>query len=128
MSQVQISASLVKELRDRTGAGMMAAKRALEETGGDVEAAQRLLREQGMAAAGNRAGRAPTEGESLATVSGNVGAIVAVGCETEPVSKNEEFLSFAEAALEAVESGGSDALAGLEERRAGLIRKVGEEQ
>ena len=60
MSQVQISASLVKELRDRTGAGMMAAKRALEETGGDVEAAQRLLREQGMAAAGKRAGRATT--------------------------------------------------------------------
>jgi elongation factor Ts len=126
MSQVQISASLVKELRDRTGAGMMAAKRALEETGGDVEAAQRLLREQGMAAAGKRAGRATTEGEVLATVSGNVGAIVAVGCETEPVSKNEEFLSVAEAALEAVESGGSDALAGLEERRLELIGKIGE--
>jgi elongation factor Ts len=94
---VQISASLVKELRDRTGAGMMDAKRALEETAGDVEAAQRLLREQGMAAAGKKAGRATTEGEVLATVSGTVGALVAVGCETEPVSKNE-FLSFAEAA------------------------------
>jgi len=126
MSQVQISASLVKELRDRTGAGMMAAKRALEETGGDVEAAQRLLREQGMAAAGKRAGRATTEGEVLATVSGNLGAIVAVGCETEPVSKNEEFLAFAEAALEAVESDGPGALAGLEERRLELIGKIGE--
>jgi elongation factor Ts len=126
MSQVQISASLVKELRDRTGAGMMAAKRALEETGGDVEAAQRLLREQGMAAAGKRAGRATTEGEVLATVSGNLGAIVAVGCETEPVSKNEEFLGFAEAALEAVESEGPGALAGLEERRLELIGKIGE--
>ena len=126
MSQVQISASLVKELRDRTGAGMMAAKRALEETAGDVEAAQRLLREQGMAAAGKRAGRATTEGEVLATVSGNVGAIVAVGCETEPVSKNEEFLGFAEAALEAVEAQGPDALAGLEERRLELIGKIGE--
>jgi len=105
MSQVQISASLVKELRDRTGAGMMAAKRALEETGGDVEAAQRLLREQGMAAAGKKAGRETTEGEVLATVSGSVGAIVAIGCETEPVSKNEEFLGFAEAVLEGVEEG-----------------------
>jgi elongation factor Ts len=126
VSQVQISASLVKELRDRTGAGMMAAKRALEETGGDVEAAQRLLREQGMAAAGKKAGRATTEGEILATVSGSVGAIVAVGCETEPVSKNEEFLSFAEAALEAVEADGPDALGGLEERRLELIGKIGE--
>jgi elongation factor Ts len=126
MSQVQISASLVKELRDRTGAGMMAAKRALEETGGDVEAAQRLLREQGMAAAGKRAGRATTEGEVLATVSGNVGAIVAVGCETEPVSKNDEFLAFAEAALEAVEAEGPDALAVLDERRMELIAKIGE--
>jgi elongation factor Ts len=126
VSQVQISASLVKELRDRTGAGMMAAKRALEETGGDVDAAQRLLREQGMAAAGKKAGRETTEGEVVATVSGNVGAIVAVGCETEPVSKNEKFLSFAEAALEAVESGGPDALAGLEERRLELIGQLGE--
>jgi elongation factor Ts len=126
VSQVQISAGLVKELRDRTGAGMMAAKRALEETGGDVEAAQRLLREQGIAAAGKKAGRATTEGEVLATVSGSVGAIVAVGCETEPVSKNEEFLSFAEAVLEAVEADGREAVAGLEERRLELIGLLGE--
>jgi elongation factor Ts len=126
VSQVQISASLVKELRDLTGAGMMAAKRALEETGGDVEAAQRLLREQGMAAAGKKAGRATTEGEVLATVSGALGAIVAVGCETEPVSKNEEFLSFAEAALEAVEAEGAEGLATLEERRLELIGRIGE--
>ena len=126
MSQVQISASLVKELRDRTGAGMMAAKRALEETGGDVEAAQRLLREQGMASAGKRAGRATTEGEVLATISGTVGALVAVGCETEPVSKNEKFLAFAEAVLEAVEADGREAVAGLEEQRLELIGQLGE--
>ena len=126
MSQVQISASQVKELRDRTGAGMMAAKRALEETGGDVEAAQRLLREQGMAAAGKRAGRATTEGEVLATVSGNVGALVAVGCETEPVSKNEKFLTFAEAVLEAVEADGQEAVTGLDEQRLELIGQLGE--
>jgi elongation factor Ts len=126
VSQVQISASLVKELRDRTGAGMMAAKRALEETGGDVEAAQRLLREQGMAAAGKRAGRATTEGEVLATISDTVGALVAVGCETEPVSKNEKFLAFAEAVLEAVEADGPEAVAGLEEQRLELIGQLGE--
>jgi elongation factor Ts len=126
MSQVQISAGLVKELRDLTGAGMMAAKRALEETGGDVEAAQRLLREQGLAAAGKKAGRETTEGEVLATVSGNVGALVAIGCETEPVSKNREFLGFAEAVLEAVEADGPDAVAGLEERRLELIGRLGE--
>ena len=126
MSQVQISAGLVKELRDLTGAGMMAAKRALEETGGDVEAAQRLLREQGMAAAGKKAGRETTEGEVLATVSGNVGALVAIGCETEPVSKNEEFLRFAEAVLEAVEAEGADAAAGLEEQRLELVGRLKE--
>ena len=121
-----ISASLVKELRDQTGAGMMDCKRALEETGGDVEAAQRLLREQGMAAAGKRAGRATTEGEVLATISGTVGALVAVGCETEPVSKNEKFLAFAEAVLEAVEADGPEAVAGLEEQRLELIGQLGE--
>ena len=126
MSQVQISASLVKELRDRTGAGMMAAKRALEETGGDVEAAQRLLREQGMAAAGKKAGRQTTEGKVLATVSGDVGVIVAVGCETEPVSKNERFLAFVEAVLEAVEAGGPEAVERLDEQRLELIGQLGE--
>jgi elongation factor Ts len=126
MSQVQISAGLVKELRDLTGAGMMDAKRALEETGGDLEAAQRLLREQGMAAAGKKAGRETTEGEVLATVSGNVGAIVAIGCETEPVSKNEEFLRFAETVLEAVETEGPEAAAGLEEQRLELVGRLKE--
>ena len=126
MSQVQISAGQVKELRDLTGAGMMAAKRALEETGGDLEAAQRLLREQGMAAAGKKAGRATTEGKVRATVSGNTGVIVAVGCETEPVSNTETFLSFAETLLEAVETDGADAAAGLEEQRLELIAQLGE--
>ena len=122
----EISAGQVKELRERTGAGMMAAKRALEESGGDVEAAQRLLREQGMAAAGKKAGRETTEGQVLATVSGNVGVIVAVGCETEPVSRNDRFLSFVESVLEAVESRGPDAISGLEEQRLELIGQLGE--
>jgi len=96
---MSISATQVKELRDRTGAGMMTAKRALEETEGDIDAAQRLLREQGIAAAGKKAGRETTEGIVLSTVSGSEGVLVAIGCETEPVSKNEEFLSFAERVL-----------------------------
>jgi elongation factor Ts len=127
MSQVEISAGQVKELRDRTGAGMMDAKRALQETEGDLDAAQRLLREQGMAAAGKKAGRATTEGEALSTVSGNVGVLVAVGCETEPVSKTREFLDFAEAVLEAVESGGAEAAEGFEEQRLELVGKLGEQ-
>ena len=119
-----ISASLVKELRDQTGAGMMDAKRALEETNGDVEAAQKLLRERGMAEAGKRAGRETFEGEVLATVSGHVGTMVAVGCETEPVSKNERFLGFAEKLLETVESGSDPA--SLEPERQELVATLGE--
>jgi elongation factor Ts len=126
MSVTDIPADLVKRLRDETGAGMMECKRALQETDGDFDAAKRLLRERGMAAAGKRAGRETTEGEVLATVSGNIGALVAIGCETEPVSKNEEFLSFAEAVLEAVEAEGPEAPDGLEERRMELIGRLGE--
>jgi elongation factor Ts len=122
----EIAAAQVKELRDLTGAGMMDAKRALQETGGDIESAQRLLRERGMAAAGKRAGRETTEGEVLVTIAGNTGAIVGVGCETEPVSKNEEFLGFAERVLEAVEQGGADAAASLEEERMELVGRLGE--
>jgi elongation factor Ts len=121
-----VSASLVKELRDQTGAGMMDAKRALEETEGDLEAARKLLRERGMAAAGKRAGRETSEGEVLVTISGGVGAMVAVGCETEPVSKNAEFLAFAERVLEAVEESGEAAVAALESERLELVGRIGE--
>jgi elongation factor Ts len=127
MSQVEISAGQVKELRDRTGAGMMDAKRALQDTDGDIDAAQRLLREQGMAAAGKKAGRETTEGEVLSTISGNTGVLVAVGCETEPVSKTREFLDFAESVLEAVESNGPEAAEGFEEQRLELVGKLGEQ-
>jgi elongation factor Ts len=123
---MSVPATLVKELRDQTGAGMMDAKRALEEAGGDLDAAKRLLRERGMAQAAKRAGRETSEGIVLTTVSGKVGTIVAVGCETEPVSRNAEFLGFAERVLEAVEEHGADATAGLEERRTELIARLGE--
>ncbi len=121
-----ISASLVKELRDQTGAGMMDVKRALVETDGDLEAARVLLRERGMATAAKRADRTTSEGEVLVTVSGSTGAMVAVGCETEPVSKNTEFLAFAEQALEAVEAGGESAVDALDQERQELVGKLGE--
>jgi elongation factor Ts len=119
-----VPASLVKELRDMTGAGMMDAKRALQETDGDLDAARTLLRERGMAAAGKRAGRETTEGVVLVTISGHVGAIAAVGCETEPVSKNSDFLDFAEKVLEAVEAG--ESAEALEEERLELAGKLQE--
>jgi elongation factor Ts len=124
----EISARLVKELRDQRGAGMMDCKRALEATNGDLEAAKRLLREKGMATAAKRAGRATTEGlvgYRLAD-DGRKGAMVAVGCETEPVSKNEEFQAFARKVLEAVHAEGVGAQERLEDERVELVAKLGE--
>jgi elongation factor Ts len=124
----EISAQLVRELRERTGAGMMDCKNALVETNGDMEAAIVLLREKGMASAAKRAGRATTEGlvgYRLAE-DGSRGTMVAVGCETEPVSKNDEFQAFAKKALDLVEAEGIDAVAQLDEERTELSAKLGE--
>jgi elongation factor Ts len=124
----EISAALVKELRDLTGAGMMDCKRALQDTGGDIEAAQRLLRERGMAQAGKRAGRETTEGKVGYRVAddGRRGTMVAVGCETEPVSNNDEFLAFAKKVLDLVDADGAEAAEALETERLALAAKVGE--
>ena len=121
-----ISASQVKELRDATGAPMMDAKRALQETGGDLDAARTLLREKGMAQAAKRAGRATTEGLVGYRLEGGTGTMVAVGCETEPVSKNEEFQAFAKRLFEAVHADGPDAVASLEQDRVDTAAKLGE--
>ena len=121
-----INASLVKELRDATGAGMMDCKRALEETNGDLEAARTLLRERGMASAGKRAGRETTEGLVGYIVDGQVGSILGVGCETEPVSKSDEFQEFAIKALRAVHADGPEAVDALETERVELIARLGE--
>lgn len=126
MSTPTISASQVKELRAQTGAGMMECKRALVEADGDLEEARRILRERGLAAAGKRAGRETTEGEVLARVDTNRGTLVAIGCETEPVSKNEEFLGFARKVLQAVHDRGTTAVEELEPERLDLIGKIGE--
>jgi elongation factor Ts len=121
-----ISASLVKELRDATGAGMMDCKRALEETGGDLESARTLLRERGMASAGKRAGRETTEGLVGYIVEDSVASIVGIGCETEPVSKNDEFQEFASKVLRGVHATGAEAVEDFEDERVELIAKLGE--
>ena len=121
-----ISASQVKELRDATGAPMMDAKRALVETDGDLEAARTLLREKGMAQAAKRAGRSTTEGLVGYRIEGETGTMVAVGCETEPVSSNEAFRAFAKQVLEAVHADGTDAVVSLEQDRVDLSAKLGE--
>jgi elongation factor Ts len=126
VSTTDISAGQVKQLRDRTGAGMMECKRALQETEGDIDAAVVLLREKGMAQAGKRADRTTTEGLVGTIVRDGVGSIVGVGCETEPVSKNDEFQGFGRKVLEAVYADGPDAVAGFEQERLELIGKLGE--
>jgi elongation factor Ts len=88
-----ISASDVKELRERTGAGMMDCKRALEEAGGDIERAVALLRERGLAAAARKAGREAREGivASYIHPGGRVGVLIEVNCETDFVARTEQF-------------------------------------
>ena len=119
-----ITAAMVKELRDATSAGMMECKRALQETDGDFDEAVKLLRERGMASAAKRADRATSEGKVGVLVRDGVGAIAAVGCETEPVSNNDDFLVYAEKVLKAVFDGGD--AAGLEGERVELAAKLGE--
>ncbi|HVM30142.1 MAG TPA: translation elongation factor Ts [Candidatus Limnocylindrales bacterium] len=93
MTQAQISADTVKELRERTGAGFMDCKRALEETGGDLEQAVALLRERGQAAAAKRAGREAREGvvSSYIHPGGRIGVLVEVNCETDFVARTDDF-------------------------------------
>jgi elongation factor Ts len=122
----EISAALVKELRESTGAGMMDCKRALVETAGDIEAARKLLREKGMASAGKRAGRDTTEGRVAVRTGATKATIVAVGCETEPVSKNDGFLVFLDKVLDTVDAGGPAAADGLDAERVELVAKIGE--
>jgi len=121
-----ISAALVKELRDKTGAGMMDCKRALEETKGDVAEAAKLLREKGIAQAAKRSGRETTEGKIAVDIDEAVAAMVGVGCETEPVSNNEEFLIFVQRVLNEVEKHGPQAADALEDERVELSAKLGE--
>lgn len=90
----EISASAVKELRERTGAGMMDCKKALTETNGDMEAAVDWLRAKGLAAAAKKAGRTAAEGLVGAVTTGTVGAIVEINAETDFVARNEKFQDY----------------------------------
>ncbi len=105
---------------------MMDAKRALVETGGDLEAARTLLREKGMAQVAKRAGRATSEGMVGYRVADGYGTIVALGCETEPVSQTEEFQAFAKRLFEAVHAGGPEAVETVEQDRLDTAAKLGE--
>jgi elongation factor Ts len=89
----KITAEMVRGLRDRTGAGMMDCKRALEESGGDVEKAVALLRERGLAAAAKKSGREAREGliSSYIHTGGRVGVLIEVNCETDFVARNDQF-------------------------------------
>ncbi|MCL5780393.1 MAG: translation elongation factor Ts [Firmicutes bacterium] len=93
----EISASMVKELRERTGAGMMDCKKALAEVAGDMEKAIEFLREKGLAAAAKKAGRIAAEGivEAYIHGGGRIGVLVEINCETDFVAKNEDFRALA---------------------------------
>lgn len=91
-----VTAALVKELREKTGAGMMDCKKALSETDGDLEAAVDWLRTKGLAAAAKKSGRVATEGLVGVVVKGNKGAVVEVNSETDFVARNDSFQAFVE--------------------------------
>jgi elongation factor Ts len=138
---VEISATLVKELRERTGSGLMECKRALVETQGDVEAAIELMRKQGVVKADKKAGRTAAEGRIVLHLAGDgsLGAMAEVNCETDFVAKGDDFIGFATQVLQrAVEEGEADIgrLAGhplhkgggqtIDDARRELIAKIGE--
>jgi elongation factor Ts len=134
----EITAALVKTLRETTGLGMMECKRALEETGGDLKKAEDLLRVKSGAKATKAAGRIASEGVIGAYLApdSRLGALVEVNCETDFVAKNEDFLAFAKtlaelvakenpadvAALSQLELGGES----VETKRQALVQKIGE--
>jgi elongation factor Ts len=124
----EISAGLVKELRELTGLGMMECKKALAETGGDLKKAEELLRIKGSAKASKAAARVAAEGVigSFLSADSKSGALVELNSETDFVAKNEDFLAFARALAEAAASGTDLASPEIEKRRQGLVQKIGE--
>jgi len=134
---MSISASMVKELRERTGAGMMECKKALVEAGGDLDAAAEVLRKSGQANADKKASRVAADGRVVIAADGNNAVVVEVNSETDFVAKDENFVSFSEAVAAAalasgvsdVEAFGNEKLAdgrSVEEARTELIAKIGE--
>lgn len=133
-----ISASAVKDLREKTGVGMMEAKKALEETGGDFEKAVDLLRKKGLSAAAKKAARVAAEGMIASTIQagGKTGVMIEVNSETDFVAKNDDFQRFAKELAELVADKKPADVAALsqlsivsdtvEARRNALIQKIGE--
>ena len=101
---MQITASLVNELRQKTGVGMMQCKKALTETDGDMDKAVELLRKQGAAVAAKRADKAAKEGRIYLVETADKAAAFELSCETEPVSNNDDFVALAAMAVKAVET------------------------
>lgn len=97
-----ITASMVKDLREKTGAGMMDAKKALEETGGDIEAAVDFLRKKGMAKAEKKSSRTAAEGLIAVQTNGTCGVVVEINAETDFVSRNDTFQGFVKAKTEEI--------------------------
>jgi len=130
----EISAGLVKELRELTGLGMMECKKALSEAAGDLKKAEELLRIKSGAKAGKAAGRIAAEGVIGAYLAADakLGALVELNCETDFVARNEDFLAFAKTLAElAASRNPADAAAlvalpGVEAQRQGLVQKIGE--
>ncbi|MCE0556283.1 translation elongation factor Ts [Motilimonas sp. E26] len=124
-----ITAAQVKELRDRTGAGMMDCKKALQETNGDIEAAIEFMRKNGQAKAAKKAGNIAAEGAILIKTAGNVAALVEVNCQTDFVAKDANFLSFANEVADAAVASKvtiEELQAQFEEKRIALVTKIGE--
>ncbi len=134
---MSISASMVKELRERTGAGMMECKKALVEANGDLDAAAEILRKSGQAKADKKAGRVAADGRVVIVQEGNRATILEVNSETDFVAKDENFIAFVEAVAAAAAQAGANDVADLEgvtladgssveAARTELITKVGE--
>ena len=122
----EISAGLVKELRELTGLGMMECKKALAEAGGDLKKAEELLRIKSGAKASKAATRVAAEGVIGSFISGDqkLGALVELNCETDFVAKNDDFLAFAKSLAEVVSKG--EPGAAEEDKRQKLVQKLGE--
>lgn len=134
---MSITASMVKELRERTGAGMMECKRALVEADGNLDTAAELLRKSGQAKADKKAGRIAADGRVVIVVEGSKAVIVEINSETDFVAKDENFLAFTDSVAAAALSYGDTDVAAfakvklddgrtVEEARTELIAKVGE--
>lgn len=126
----EITASLVKELRERTGAGMMDCKKALTEANGDIELAIENMRKSGAIKAAKKAGNVAADGVIKTKIDGNYGIILEVNCQTDFVAKDAGFQAFADKVLDAAVAGKITDVevlkAQFEEERVALVAKIGE--